>query len=207
MIVNKIKKAMSLGEVLICLAIVGLVAGITIPVITIMIPDKGETLHKKGDYILEHTVSDVVNNEDYYPVKKVSTTLENGSIITEKIYGLRNTDAITENGKTYQGASKFCELMGSKFNLYPGTEVDCSASAEWNFTSTDGIKWKMPVSTFATNTPQSIIFRTTDRREGNDCYYNQYSCKNPNLFLYHITVEGRLYKDYATNDKLKPTYE
>lgn len=207
MIINRIKKAMSLAEVLICVAVIGLVAGITMPVLTVVIPDKSETLHKKGDYILEHTVSDIVNNEDYYPVKKVSTTLENGSIVTEKIYGLRNTDQILENGRYYGGETKFCELFASKFSLYPGTSVDCSSSADWNFTSSDGMKWKLPVSTFANNLDQGIIFRTTDRKKGGDCFYDPQFCPDPNLFMYNITPEGRLYKQYATNDKLSPTYE
>ena len=67
------KQAMSLGEVLITLAIVGIVAAITTPVLITVIPDKSDTLIKRGTYTIEHTVSDIVNNETYYPVKKVVT--------------------------------------------------------------------------------------------------------------------------------------
>ncbi len=205
--INGTKRAISLAEVLICLAVVGMIAGITMPVMTFVIPDKSETLHKKGDYIVEHTVSDIVNNDDYYPVKKVSTTLENGTIQTEMIYGLRNTDQVLENGKYYGGETKFCELFASKFSLYPGTNIDCSSSANWNFTSADGIKWKLPISNFATNTDLGIVFRTTDRRKGEDCFYDKQTCPDPNLFLYNITPEGRLYKQYATQDTMKTKYE
>lgn len=199
---NSIHNAMSLGEVLIVVAIIGLVAGITIPTLKLAIPDKGESLHKKGDYFLEHVVSDIVNNEDYYPVKKTFETAANGEVTVTKTHGLKNTDAVTENGHVYSGNTKFCELVASKFTLYPNSEVDCSAEAEYNFTSSDGIKWKMPISNFATK--QNIVFRTIDRREGTDCFYDATICRNPNLYLYEITPEGRLFKQYATHDKLKP---
>lgn len=199
---NSTHKAMTLAECLLVVAIIGLVAGITIPILKVAIPDKSENLHKKGDYFLEHVVSDVVNNEDYYPVKKIFETAENGEITVTKIYGLRNTDTVIEHDKSYSGPTKFCELVASKFALYPGTTVDCSEGADYSFMSTDGIKWKMPISDFSTK--QSIVFRTTDRREGTDCSYHKDLCRNPNLFLYEITPEGRLFKKYATHDKLKP---
>jgi len=192
--------AMTLAEVMLVVAVIGLVAGITIPTLKLAIPEKGETLHKKGDYFLEHVVSDVVNNEDYYPVKKVFQTAANGEITVTSIRGLRNTDAVTENGHVYEGDTKFCGLVASKFTLFPNTSVDCSENAEWNFISSDGMKWKMPISGFATT--GSIVFRTTDRREGTDCSYNAETCKNPNLFIYTITPEGRLFKRSATHDKL-----
>ncbi len=199
---SSIHKAMTLAECLIVVAVIGLVAGITIPTLKVAIPDKNENLHKKGDYFLEHVVSDVVNNEDYYPVKKEFETAENGEITVTKTYGLKNTDEVIEHGNSYSGATKFCELVASKFTLYPDSTVDCSEDADYSFTSSDGIKWKFPVSDFSTK--QSIVFRTMDRREGTDCFYNKDTCRNPNLFLYEITPEGRLFKKFATHDKLKP---
>ena len=209
----KIKPAFSLGEVIITLGIIGVVAAITTPVLFAVIPSKSETLHKKGDYTLEHTVSDIVNSEIYYPVKKLTVTNPDdpATIYYENVYGLRNTDPVIENNKTYQGPTKFCELMASKFNLYPGTEINCTTAAanpdssEYSVKSSDGIEWKFPISDFSTNTPQKIVFKTSDER-GPNCFYNSVTCKNPDKFLYQITPEGRLFKEFASSDKIKPTY-
>lgn len=210
---HKKRLAFSLGETLITLGVIGLVATITTPILMATIPSRSETLHKKADYILEHTVSDVVNSEEYYPVK--TDTIADPDVpeatLSIKRYGLRNTDAIIEDNVVYQGPTKFCELMASKFNLYPGTEVNCTAAAAsansplYSFKSSDGIEWKMPISDFSTQRDENIIFKTSDEK-GPNCFYGP-NCPKPDKFLYHITPEGKLYKEFASSDKLNPKYE
>ena len=63
----------------------------------------------------------------------------------------------------------------------------------------------MPISDFSTNAAQNIIFKTSDEK-GPNCFYNEITCKKPDKFLYHITPEGRLYKDFASSDKINPDY-
>ena len=205
------KQAMSLGEVLITLGIVGIVAAITTPILITVIPDKSDTLIKRGTYTIEHTVSDVVNNETYYPVKKVVTTEGEGAAATQvvsKVYGLRNTDKVTENGVDYEGDTKFCKLFASKFQLYPNTTVTCTTTAAdkdedgYTFKSSDGIEWKVPVSNFSSDDAQEIVFKTSDKPNQN-CFHNEDGCEHPAKILYKITPEGRLYKDEVTSDTVK----
>ncbi len=210
---NKNKSGFSLGEALITLGIIGVVAAVTIPILYLTIPSKTESLHKKGDYMLEHTVSDLVNSEEYYPVLTTQSGPDGDiPLPTDQYkYGLRNTSAVIEDNITYAGETKFCKLMASKFNLYPGTTVKCTATAanpnssEYSFKSIDGIEWKMPISDFSTNTAQNIIFKTSDEK-GPNCFYGP-TCPKPDKFLYHITPEGKLYKEFATSDKLNPKYD
>ena len=205
------KQAMSLGEVLITLAIVGIVAAITTPVLITVIPDKSDTLIKRGTYTIEHTVSDIVNNETYYPVKKVVTkegTGDDETQIVSKVYGLRNTDKITENGVEYSGDTKFCMLFASKFQLYPNTSVTCTTTAAdkdedgYTFKSSDGIEWKVPVSAFSSDNALEIVFKTSDKPSQN-CFHNEDGCDKPGKVLYHLTPEGRLYKDEVTSDTVR----
>lgn len=190
--INK-RSALSLGEALITLGIIGLVAAITIPSLRVIIPDKNETLTKKGNYILEHTLSDVINNEDYYPVKKEIIVKAEGEDETKKTFGLRNTDRAV--GTNCEGTSKFCCLMAKNLKLYPGTSADCTADKEYNFKTADGIEWKMPISGFTSGEAQEIRFRTLDRGASKNCYKvkQNNTCEKPNILLFQVTSEGKLY--------------
>ena len=123
-------KAFNLAEVLIALGIIGIISMIMIPNLMSAIPDKYETLHKKGSYAIEHAVSYVVNNEDYY-----DTVIEqDASGNTTSHHGLGNTYKINIEGNDYgsdtAGSSdaqeKFCKLIASRFNIKGN--VNCDAS-------------------------------------------------------------------------------
>lgn len=165
-----LKFGYTLAEGLITLAIIGALAAIAMPVIVNSLPDKNDALYKKGSYAIEHAVSDIVNDDVLYPEKKTSTCNSEGVCTTTITRGLLNTDAVMLEGVTYSGDTKFCELLASRFNLYPNTSVNCTDESGFKsenktptFISNDGIQWLVYISSGAITGPYSlIVFRTSD---------------------------------------------
>ncbi len=208
---NRMKNGFTLAEVLMCVVILGVVFALVMPLVKTTIPDKYEALRKKSDYSLEHIVSDVVNNEDYYaPVKEVSTSSQDGITTTIK-HGLQNTYEVTIGEDSFEGDTKFCELVARRFNLMQGSSINCVSTAGFKedgktptFTTIDGVQWILPVSSFTGKTSSAndtISFKTSVDGNGPNCSYDACdpdSCPNPDIFVYNITGEGRLYKDTSS---------
>ena len=148
-IIKNMKSGYTLSEALLTLAVIAALAAITTPIISNSLPDKNAALYKKGVYALEHTISDLVNDDYLYPEKKTITPNGDGTNTVTITHGLSNTSAVTVNGVTYSGDSKFCDLFASRFNLYPGSSVNCdndsmgfkSDGRTPTFISNDGIQW------------------------------------------------------------------
>ncbi len=205
----------SLSEILIAIAILGVICAMTFPTLKSAIPSKYEALHKKCDYVLENTVSEVVNNESYYEPLKIVTNDPSDptgeSKITTITHGIQNTYKIKVDGETYEGDTKFCKLLARRLKLMPGTEVNCTSSAGFTsdgktptITTTDGVEWIFPVSDFQND--KTISFKTSIDGRGPNCAYtksNPNACPEPDIFNYTITKEGRLYKEIASSAKLK----
>ena len=141
--VKKKKPGISLAEMLLALAILGILAAILMPVLKSAQPDKLEALHKKGNYIVEHVVADIAFDEDLYPPTQTKT-------------GLGSIGAVTVDGVTYAGEEKFCELFASRVNKAPGSTTNCSAGKK-TFTSIEGIDWYLPISSFDGSRPYEEI--------------------------------------------------
>ena len=133
---NNTKKGYTLAEILIVLGIIGVVAAFMIPSVTTGVPSTYESLQKKAAYMLENTVSGIVNNEVYYERKDIIDTATHD--ITH-LHGLINTYPVLVDGVTYGSANpnspeakrKFCEIFTSKFQLKDGTIVNCNDSADF----------------------------------------------------------------------------
>lgn len=206
---NLFKSGFTLAETLIVICILGVVVAITMPTMKSAIPDKYETMHKKAAFTLEKVVSEIVNNEDYYPQKREKDDSTGDIIVTR---GLANQDAVTIKGTTYSGDSKFCNLLARKFNLKEGTTINCTDSAGLGqnqtptFTSNDGIQWLVPVANFTIfNSSYDIKFKTSAKNDphSTNCSSDQANCTRPDTFVYRITADGRLLKATPITDNIK----
>ncbi len=205
----------TLAEVLLVIAILGIIAAMTLPTLKSSIPSKYEALHKKCDYVLETVVSEIVNNEDYYEALKTVTNDPSDpsgeSKITTITHGIQNTHKVEIDGETFEGNTKFCKLVAHRFKIMPGTAINCTTTAGFKedgktptFISTDGVQWLIPVSDFQSD--KTISFKTSTDGRGPNCAFvksNPNSCPEPDIFVYTITKEGRLYKDVASSSKLQ----
>lgn len=183
-VIHKKRIGTSLSEMLLALAILGILAAILLPVIKSAQPDKLETLHKKANYIVEHVVADIAFDEDLYPPTQIRT-------------GLGSIGAVTVNGITYAGEEKFCELFASRVNKASGSATNCKAG-EKTFTSIEGIDWYLPISSFDGSRPYEEIKFDVNGTTGPNCNYNEETCPNPDIFIYYIKPTGKLYTNNPT---------
>lgn len=182
--VKQKKWGISLAEMLLALAIIGILAAILMPVLKSSMPDRMETLHKKGNYIVEHVVADIAFDEDLYPPTSTRT-------------GLGSIGAVTVDGITYSGEEKFCELFASRVNKMPGSKTNCSPGKK-TFTSIEGIDWYLPISNFDGSKPYEEIKFDVNGSKGPNCQYNEASCPKPDTFVYYVKPTGKLYTNEPT---------
>lgn len=197
------KTAFTLAEVLITIAVIGAIAALTMPLMQNAIPNKYEAMHKKADYALEHTVSDIVNDDYLYGAQKesVQDPANPAQYITTTTYGLKNTYRVTVNGRNYQGDTKFCELFASRFNLYPGSNVNCNDNSPGfsqdgrtpTFISADGIQWLITKNDFS-DSGIVIAFKVSAENDA-----NQTKCGNISNGFATMPVGENRTTNYVSN--------
>lgn len=192
------KNGYTLAEVLMILGMIGIIAALVMPSIISSVPKNYEALNKKTAYVLERTVSDIVNNEEYYERKDIITG-EEGQQQIHYQHGLQNTYPVNIDGQIFgsddsssdEAKQKFCRIFASKFQLKEGTSVNCSDNASFDgtptFTSIDNIEWIVPVSNFADNQNKTIEYKLSGEIDDHKCVYT-------------LTPGGKLYKNQATSD-------
>lgn len=160
--IKKNHKAFTLAELMVCLAIISVIATLLMPAINKLRPNKNKVMFKKAYYLTERIISELVNDEEAYP------------FVEDKV-GFDNTDEVTINGTTYGGSgteanAKLCKLFALKMNTLSETP-NCVSSADFDnpsFTTTDGVKWIMPYTDFADQaTYYSIVLDVNGDNEPN----------------------------------------
>ncbi|MBR5555771.1 hypothetical protein IKU74_07160 [bacterium] len=126
--------AFTMSEVLITLGILGALAILLVPILKKAQPDETDALHKKATFVVERVVHELASDEFLYPR-------------TKTFNGLANTDAVTLNGETHSGDTKFCTLFISRLNIKPGTEPNCTAG-QVNAVTNEGVEWYLPINNF-----------------------------------------------------------
>lgn len=119
------KKAFTLSEALVTLAILGILAAILIPVIDEGRPDKDKITYKKALYTLQNAVTNAMDSTFYE--------------VTANSMANWDDPAIQENGD-----GSFCGIIADMVNT--AGQVDCtgtaaSSYANPNFITTDGIRF------------------------------------------------------------------
>ncbi|PWL80426.1 hypothetical protein DBY21_02075, partial [Candidatus Gastranaerophilales bacterium] len=135
--------ALTIGEFLIGLAIIGVLALILIPIYKTATPDKLESLHKKATYTVDRIVNELSTDEYLYP--------NNGEYT-----GLSNTAGVQYGGQYHWGSSKFCTLFASRIIKKPNSEVNCSPNSV-SVTSSEGIDWYLPISDFKNGSETILV--------------------------------------------------
>lgn len=183
-----IKKGFTLAEMTITLGVIGVLAVILLPVLKNAQPNEEMLKFKKAYYITERVVSELVNDDELYPEP---------DIVGASDY-LGNTESVTFHGKEFAGNLKFCGLFVEKVNTASADNASCDADAGFDdggsFTTSDGIVWILPITTFEEeNTPQEIQIDTNGTKAPN-CSFSD-ACPTPDRFTIKVFQDGRVMVD------------
>ena len=134
-------KGFTLTELMVAMAVIGILVAVVTPAIMKTRPNKNKMMIKKSFYTTEQIVSTLINDERLYPdMREVCDSdvdvAESESANIYCAYGFDYTNEKVFEGETYSGTTKFAHLFASRLN------VKRTADNEVYYTS-DGVKWDL----------------------------------------------------------------
>ena len=155
-----LKSAFTLAEVLVCLAVLSVLATILIPTLGQFKPNKTKTMFKKTYQVAERIIYEMVNDNELYPD-------------VDGIYGFDNVAKIKYDGVEYGSDTtnsdaakcKFTKLFALKLNTL-STDPSCGnytwtngSVASGSFVTTDGVVWALPKSNFTAGSSDGVAWK------------------------------------------------
>lgn len=197
-------KAFTLGEMLIVIGIVGVIATLLLPTLSQMQPDRRKVMFKKGYATVDRLVTELVNDDTFYPEGLGKEGFDNTTVSL-------GVTATALEGMTEQ--TKFCRLFAYKVNTIDATAIRCPSSLINNkgsdagsipsFTTNDGIEFYIPNSDFST---EMRLYFDVNGKEAPNCVFNTTKCSSPDRFSVLIAADGGIRVDGALErDFLKST--
>lgn len=160
------KNGYTLAEVLVTLAVMGVIAGVIFPVVSKNAPNKEMLGFKKAYSIIDRATKELINDETLYPSDN----------------GFADTSFVRFNGRTFSGESKFCGLLAAKLG---------TACQNETFTTADGMFWQVPNTDFANNGNITIIVDVDGVNKGENRVESVNSIK-PDRFRINVTSQGHV---------------
>lgn len=189
------KKGYTLSEVMVTMAILGLMASILLPTISKFRPNRDKMLFKKAYYVAERVIYELVNDDTYY------------SVSDGNYFGLDNVEQEAHIGTASYGGkteakqkSKFCNLFSKKVNITKDEARCNSGFAEEDlgkgsfttpsFYTSDGIAWYMPYTNFESDAP---IFVDVSGSKTPNCKASDTDCIKPDIFKIIVHRDGKMH--------------
>jgi len=136
-------KAFTLTELLVALGVIAILCAVLLPLIFNLMPNQNTVMAKRGYYMLQSVISELLNDEACYPDKSNSSTNKKvgfddgfGYANCRKWGGEENTNTIETEGN--QG-TKFLTLFKDKLNI--------TEDSGDSFQTSEGIFWNIGNST------------------------------------------------------------
>ena len=189
------KRGYTLAEVLICVAIIGILAAIMLPLVNKYKPDPVKVMYIKTYDSLVEAINVMSSNASIYPITDEANTYDYTKA------PLYNTQTVEIAGTNYGGsAAKFCEVLALSFPLSdnpscsssPITYSDDSSFSNPSFTTSQGVQFVISTSTDSTTTYQSDIYVDVNGDKGNNCIYKSNDCKQPDRFKFIVSGDGHV---------------
>lgn len=183
------KNGFTLVEVLLALAIVGVVAAVTAPVLVGLMPDKRKVEVLKLRKVVLDINQELMTDRSLY----MEGFGRNGN---EYLSGLADREAPSDpNFAAAVGDCKYPMLLASKLNLKDGASWETACNG---FTTTDGVLWEF-ASAGGENVGVLTITIDPERDAGNYAYGGG---NKPNMFRFMVDRNGNV----KGNDPLTTAY-
>ena len=199
------KKGFTLAEILISLAIIGIIAAIGFPAVNSMKPDKNKIMYLKVYDELRNEIASLTADSSLFPACKD----DGGDGVECGSHPLLNTMKPVNkkfSGSNFEGNKKLCNLVAYYLNV---DDANCSDStysfnsgsfnadfdSKKSFTTQNGIQWwiipQVNSASDGTASYQTDIYVDIDpSRDSSNCIYDKDSCKNPDRFKFMIAADG-----------------
>ena len=161
------KKAVTLAELIICLAIIGGVYLIVMPIIKSNAPKSDVVMLRKAYNTVEKTIHGMIFDDYAYGDAEL---------------GFANTTATAQSG----GTNKFCYYFFDSLNVHGLSADGCSAK------TSDGIAWAISDVSFPTDGSYvTTITADVNGSKSPNCEYSA-SCKAPDTFSVKVRYDGKI---------------
>lgn len=129
-------KAFTLTELMIALAVIGVLVAVVTPAIMRTRPNKNKMMIKKSYYEAEKIVSSLINDETLYiDGRDACNSQAEGDARGDCNWGFDDYNSVIYDGETYANGTKFPGLFGAKLNFRT------SDTTHWIYTTSDGVIW------------------------------------------------------------------
>ena len=195
------KKGFTLQELLISMAIVGIVAAIAAPGIVGMIPDKKKTMYMKAYNTLTNLTNEILEDTSLYYISYRNDGTASCSGINCTGYPIDNEKFDRAFGGNWRGdgdSLKFGYCLASKMNIQEefGENLD-NGDLTMTFTSVDGVRWTYDMEDASlsrdgamSNQSITIDVNPNNDNAANKCFYDEDECSDPDLFKFKIDNDG-----------------
>lgn len=134
------KKAFTLAEALIALAIIGVVVTMLLRTLNRVTPDKEKVMYVKAYHTLEQVVADTINDPNKYDQE--FDAIGNANLSQDPLSPDGATAPSNAICASITKSNALCCYAADKLNLIGGASCEGTGSKESpNFTSSNGIKW------------------------------------------------------------------
>ncbi len=181
-----LKKGFTLQELLISLAVIGVVSAVALPSLMSIQPDKSKTIYMKAYNTLTTLTDEILNDPSLY----YETYDSNGNVNCQ---GLR---CVGEPSASYTACNqKWQCLQATKFSAIFATKVNYTQREHKDdivtFTTLDGANWSFTPTTTTSELIYDITIniKPTDHSKNNPCSYST-TCLKPNEFKFRIDNDG-----------------
>lgn len=193
------KKGFTMSELMIAMAVLGILLAMVIPTLVNTRPDEFKMLTKKAYYVTEQVVSSLINDPVLYPDNTMycPTGSVPGKTCT---YGFDDTSSVTYNAETFSGNTKFAKLFAEQLNVVDTDET----SGNYIITTSDGmtfdfstdtnspVKTPWTVGTAPKTNYRNIIIDVNGDKAPN-CLETDTNCSRPDQFRIVIYSNGRIH--------------
>ena len=190
------KKGFTLQELLITMAIIGVIAAITVPSLVGMAPNKTKSMYMKAFNTLSKVTSDILDDETLYWTTYATSGTNVGDANCSGLYCNATPTEYPKCDTTWtcSGKTKFASIFATKVNVVNKENTNDIVK----FTTNDGINWEMQTTESSdSNLPGgkaykiAVTINVNPDDSNNNCTFST-SCKNPQKFTFDIANDGEI---------------